>query len=105
MVVRRLLIVLLLLLLWAPAAQAWTWPVRGPVVQRFSFDKAHPYAAGEPRGIDIGSSGGVAVLAPSSGTVTFAGSVPGNGTTVAIETAGGLVVTLTHLGSISVERG
>ena len=99
---RRLFVVILLLLLWAPAAEAWTWPVRGPVVRGFSFDKQHPYAAGQRRGIDIGSSGGVPVLAPASGTVTFAGSVPGNGICVTIATADGLAVTLTHLGSVSV---
>jgi hypothetical protein len=103
--VRRLLVVVLLLLLWAPVARAWTWPVRGPVVQGFSFDREHPYAAGQRRGIDIGSSGGVPVLAPASGTVTFAGSVPGNGTCVTIETVYGLAVTLTHLGSVSVGKG
>jgi hypothetical protein len=100
-----LLVVVLLLLLWAPAAEAWTWPVRGPVVEGFSFDKQHPYAAGQRRGIDIGSSGGVPVLAPASGTVTFAGSVPGKGMCVTIATADGLAVTLAHLGSVSVEKG
>jgi hypothetical protein len=104
-VVRRLLVVVLLSLLWAPVARAWTWPVRGPVVQGFSFDKEHPYAAGQRRGIDIGSTGGIPVLAPASGTVTFAGSVPGNGVCVTIETADGLAVTLAHLGSISVGKG
>jgi hypothetical protein len=77
--VRLLLVVVLLVLVWAPVARAWTWPVRGPVVQGFSFDKEHPYAAGQRRGIDIGSSGGIPVLAPASGTVTFAGVMPESG--------------------------
>ena len=32
------------------AAGAWTWPVDGPVLRPFSFDRAHPYAAGQHRG-------------------------------------------------------
>ena len=47
----------------APAA-AWTWPTGGPVLLSFSFDPAHPYSAGEHRGIDIGGDPGSAVLAP-----------------------------------------
>ena len=43
---RRLLPIVVLLVLWVPSAQAWTWPVVGPVLQGFSFDPAHPYAAG-----------------------------------------------------------
>lgn len=101
----RLLVVVVLLVLWVPAARAWTWPVGGPVLQGFSFDRSHPYAGGQHRGVDIGSSPGAPVLAPAAGTVTFAGSVPVNGLTVTIETADGLAVTLTHLGSVSVGRG
>jgi hypothetical protein len=103
--VRRLFLVILLLGLWAPAARAWTWPVQGPVLQGFSYDQAHPYAVGQHRGIDIGSPGGVPVLAPATGTVTFAGSVPASGPTVTIAAGGGLAVTLTHLGSVSVDQG
>jgi hypothetical protein len=70
------------------------------VLAPFSFDPAHPYAAGEHRGIDIAASEGETVLAPAAGTVTFAGTVPGSGRVVTITTADGLAVTLTHLGSI-----
>lgn len=92
-------------LLWAPAAYAWSWPVQGPVLQPFSFDPAHPYAAGQHRGIDIGAPTGSAVVAPSAGTVTFAGSVPTSGTSLTILTADGYSVTLTHLGTLAVARG
>src|SRR5438105_7311280 len=103
---RRFVLVVLLLALWAPAARAWTWPVKGPVLQAFSFDEAHPYAAGQHRGIDIGASAaGEQVVAPASGTVSFAGSVPTSGKSVTIETADGYSVTLTHLGSIAVAHG
>ncbi len=94
----------LLLVLFVPAAGAWTWPVQGPVLQTFSFDQAHPYAAGQHRGIAIGAGAGSPVLAPASGVVSFAGSVPTNGQTLTILTASGLAVSLTHLGSISVDR-
>ena len=92
----------LLMLVFVPAAGAWTWPVQGPVLQTFSFDQAHPYAAGQHRGIAIGAGTGAPVLAPASGVVSFAGSVPTNGQTLTILTASGLAVSLTHLGSITV---
>jgi murein DD-endopeptidase MepM/ murein hydrolase activator NlpD len=76
-----------------PAA-AWTWPTGGPVLLAFSFDPAHPYSAGEHRGIDIGGDPGSAVLAPAGGVVTFAGTVPGNGRTLTILTSDGWSVTL-----------
>jgi hypothetical protein len=102
----RLTTVVAAFLAWVPVAQAWSWPVRGPVVQGFSYDESHPYAAGQHRGIDIGAaSGGASVVAPASGTVSFAGSVPTSGKSVTIETTDGYSVTLTHLGSISVAQG
>jgi septal ring factor EnvC (AmiA/AmiB activator) len=89
-------------LLLVPAAGAWTWPAGGDVLQPFNFDSAHPYAAGQHRGLDIGAAPGSPVVAPAAGTVTFAGSVPSSGRCVTIETADGYSVTLTHLGTISV---
>ena len=43
---RRFALLFVFLVLWVPAAGAWTWPVGGPVVQGFSFDRAHPYEIG-----------------------------------------------------------
>src|SRR6187397_999065 len=88
----------------APAAGAWTWPAGGAVLRPFDFDPAHPYAGGEHRGIDVGGDAGSAVLAPAAGTVSFAGSVSTSGKSVTIQTPDGLSVTLTHLGSIGVNR-
>src|SRR4051794_4437830 len=102
---RVLLVAALAALLVAPVARAWTWPVDGPVLQAFSFDPAHPYAAGEHRGIDISASTGQVVLAPAAGTVTFSGTVPGSGRALTITTPDGFAVTLTHLGSVSVAAG
>jgi hypothetical protein len=103
---RRLALAILLFLIWTPVAHAWTWPVEGPVLQQFAYDEAHPYAAGQHRGIDIGADAlGEKVAAPAAGTVSFAGSVPGSGDSVTIQTPGGYSVTLTHLGSIAVSRG
>jgi hypothetical protein len=103
--VRALAIVVVLFVVVVPSAGAWTWPVAGPVLSGFSFDPAHPYAAGEHRGIDIGSPSGTAVVAPAGGEVTFAGAVPSSGQSVSILTADGLSVTLTHLGSLAVAKG
>ncbi|MDE3191599.1 MAG: peptidoglycan DD-metalloendopeptidase family protein, partial [Acidobacteriota bacterium] len=102
---RALVLVVLLFLLWAPGAYAWTWPVQGPVLLGFVFDASHPYAGGQHRGIDIGSSPGSGVVAPAAGTVSFAGTVPTSGKSVTIATADGYSVTLTHLGSIDVAKG
>ena len=79
--------------------------MQGPILQPFVYDEAHPYAAGQHRGIDLGADAGATVSAPAGGTVSFAGSVPTNGKSVTIETADGYSVTLTHLGSITVGKG
>ena len=104
MPVRRLALLVVMLVLWVPSAAAWTWPVSGPVLQGFSFDPAHPYAGGVHRGIDVGGDPGAPVLAPAAGIVSFAGTVPTSGKSVTIDTADGLSVTLTHLGSIAVAK-
>src|SRR3954454_5235603 len=83
----------------------WSWPVDGPVLAPFDFDRSHPYDAGQHRGTDIGAPSGSAVAAPVSGSVSFAGSVPSSGKVVTIETTDGYSVTLLHLGSYSVRRG
>jgi Peptidase family M23 len=104
--VRRLAVLLLCALaLPVSVAQAWTWPVDGPVLRPFVFDRAHPYAAGQHRGVDLGAPAGAPVLAPSEGVVKFAGTVPTGGKTVSIETPTGLTATLVHLGSYVVKRG
>jgi hypothetical protein len=93
-------------LVWVPVAQAWSWPVQGSVLQTFRYDEANPYAAGQHRGIDIGAgAAGGPVVAPASGTISFAGTVPTSGKCVTIETPDGYSVTLTHLGSIAVSKG
>lgn len=80
--------------------------MQGPVLQPFVYDEAHPYAAGQHRGVDLGAgSAGETVVAPAGGTVSFAGTVPTNGKSVTIETGDGYSVTLTHLGSIGVVKG
>lgn len=80
--------------------------MQGPVLKQFSYDEAHPYAAGQHRGIDIGANvAGESVVAPAAGTVSFAGTVPTNGESVTIQTTDGYSVTLTHLGTILVTKG
>ncbi|MDX6413232.1 MAG: hypothetical protein QOH23_642 [Gaiellaceae bacterium] len=103
----RRLVVLLICACALPVsdASAWTWPVAGPVLRPFSFDPAHPYAAGQHRGIDLGAPSGSSVLAPAQGVVSFAGTVPTGGKTVSIQTPFGYTATLVHLGSIGVARG
>ena len=93
-----------LLVVSVPAAGAWTWPVRGPLLERFSFDPARPYAAGQHRGIAVAADTGTPVVAPAGGVVGFAGTVPDSGKTVTIMTGDGLAITLTHLGAVGVAR-
>jgi hypothetical protein len=99
-----LLPVLIALQAGVPPALAWTWPVDGPVLRPFVLGD-DPYAAGQHRGIDIGAVAGAPVRAPAAGAVTFAGTVPGGGRTVTIQTSDGYSVTLVHLGSFGVGRG
>src|SRR4051812_42707267 len=106
---RRMLLVLVLALAVlagaADPAGAWTWPADGAVIQAYVFDHEQPKAPGQHRGIDVGGALGAVVRAPASGVVSFAGTVPSNGKCVTIDAAGGLAVTLTHLGSITVTKG
>src|SRR4051812_42754296 len=102
---RRLVVVAVLCaLVSVPCAGAWTWPVDGPVLRPFAFGP-DPYAAGQHRGVDIGAAFGTPVRAPTGGRVSFAGTVPGGGKTLTVQTADGYAVTLLHLGSIGVARG
>src|SRR5436190_3599476 len=103
---RRLLVMAVIGgLVLAPRAAAWSWPADGAVLKPFDFDPNHPYAAGQHRGIDVAGGPGADVVAPSGGSVSFAGSVPTSGKVVTIQTPGGYSVTLVHLGSISVSTG
>jgi murein DD-endopeptidase MepM/ murein hydrolase activator NlpD len=102
---RRFLLVLVAALAFAAPASAWTWPASGPVLLAYSFDPAHPYAAGQHRGIDVGGAAGEMIQAPAGGVVAFAGTVPGSGASVTILTSDGWSVTITQLGSIAVAKG
>jgi hypothetical protein len=87
----------------APPALAWTWPADGPVLRPFVFGD-DPYAGGQHRGVDIAGQAGAPVLSPAAGVVSFAGTVPGGGRSVTVQTADGYSVTLLHLGSFEVAR-
>jgi Peptidase family M23 len=81
------------------------WPTAGRVVHEFAFDPAAPYAAGQHRGVDIAAAPGASILAPISGTVSFAGTVPSHGAIVTITTEDVLAVSLMQLDSVTVTRG
>ena len=98
------LLVLLAALATGPTAHAWIWPAAGPVLRPFSLG-SDPYAGGQHRGVDIGAELGSQVVAPAAGTVSFAGSIPGSGRAVTIQTPDGYAVTLLQLGSTSVSSG
>lgn len=87
-----------------PVAQAWAWPLDGSVVRAYSLGP-DAYAPGQHRGVDVEGVAGDPVRAPAAGAVSFAGVVPTSGRTITIQTADGLAVTLTHLGTVSVTKG
>jgi murein DD-endopeptidase MepM/ murein hydrolase activator NlpD len=88
----------------APAlpSGSWVWPVTGPVVRGFDPPDS-PYGAGH-RGIDIAVSPGTPILAPESGTVTFAGTVGGD-LFVTIDHGGQLSSTYSWISSSAVGKG
>jgi hypothetical protein len=102
---RRLIGGLIALVALPPAAaEAWTWPVRGPVIARFAYARASPFAAGQRRGIDIAAPRGTPVVAACGGRVRFAGTVGTSGRTVSTA-CGGYVVSYLHLDGIATRRG
>ena len=86
----------------AVAAGTWLWPVTGPVIRGFDAPD-DPYGSGH-RGIDIAAPVGTPVLAVSSGTVTFAGSVGGE-LFVTIDHGGGLLSSSSWVSALQVRRG
>jgi hypothetical protein len=86
------------------AAEAWTWPVGGPVIGRFAYARANPFAAGQRRGIDIAAPRGTPVVAACGGRVRFAGPIGTSGRTVSTA-CDPYVVSYLHLDAIAVRRG
>ena len=82
------------------AAVCLSPPVSGPVIQGYA--PAGQYAG--HWGIDYAVAEGTAVRAPTSGTVTFAGSVAGM-RTVTIEPVAELKVSVSYLSEIAVSTG
>jgi hypothetical protein len=78
------------------AMAAWTPPVEGPVVGRFVVGP-DPFAAGQRRGVDLAAAPGGRVVAPCSGRVAFAGTVPRFGLGVSLR-CGALTATVLGLG-------
>lgn len=86
------------------SAAAWRWPLRGELVQRFAYSRAHAFAPGARRGIDVAAAPGTRVGAACAGWVTFAGRVPSSGRGVSVR-CGTLVATHLGLGRLAVRRG
>ena len=70
------------------SALAWSWPAEGDVLRPFILG-SDAYASGQHRGIDVGGAEGSPVVAPVSGVVSFAGSLPTYGRGVKIATGDG----------------
>jgi hypothetical protein len=87
-----------------PAAEAWIWPVHGPVVGRFAYARANPFARGQRRGVDIAAPRGTPVVAACGGRVRFAAPIGTSGRTVSTA-CGAYVVSYLHLDAIATRRG
>ena len=88
----------------APAAQAWTWPVDGPVLRPFSLGP-DPYAAASIAASTSARRSGRRCVAPAAGTVSFVGADSGRRARGHDPDPDGYAVTLLQLGSTSVVRG
>ncbi len=94
-----------------PAVACAGWPLAHASQVTLGFGATYSTGGSDSsrhRGVDIAAATGERVVAPLSGSVTFAGSVPGVGggrvTVVTIETSRGKI-TLLPLASVSVSRG
>ena len=101
----RLLALLPVLIAFQAARRphSWTWPADGPVLRAFSFE-GDPYRRAPSRHRRRRRGERACSSAPAAGVVSFAGTVPGGGRTVTLQTADGYSVTLVHLGTIRVAR-
>lgn len=82
------------------ATGAWRWPTAGKIVS--------PFAAGVPgrNGIRISAQPGQTVRAASPGLIVYTGnSLPGYGTLIIVEHAGGLLSAYGRLGRMLVNKG
>ncbi len=84
------------------AARHATWraPVVGLVAHLFAYSVRVPFARGARRGVDLDARRGEPVLAPCSGTITFAGRVPRFGGALALR-CGRLVATLLRVRAVA----
>ena len=83
------------------AAAGWTWPVHGPVIARFAYARANPFARGQRRGVDIAAPRGTPLVAACAGRVRFAGTIGTSGRTVSVA-CGRYLVSYLHLDGIAV---
>ena len=83
-------------------AQAWVWPVTGPIIRGFDPPDS-PYGSGH-RGVDIAVALGTPVLAVAAGKITFAGPVGGR-LFLTIDHGRGLDSTYSWLSSLVARKG
>ena len=83
-----------------------TWPARGWVTSDFG-ERLDPYTAARMmhRGLDIATPPGDPVVAPSDGTVTFAGTEEGYGKVLILDHGNGVNTRYGHLSAIYVKPG
>jgi murein DD-endopeptidase MepM/ murein hydrolase activator NlpD len=86
----------------ASASGTWIWPVSGPITRAFD-PPGSPYGSGH-RGIDIAVPFGTVIVAPNSGTVTFAGKVGGT-LFLSIGHGGGIASTYSWVSALVVHKG
>jgi len=109
--VLRLLALTLVLLALSPEVvhgrvAGWRMPLEGPVTGGFEIKPEAPFAAGQRRGVDIAAPPGTTVRSACTGSVSFAGRVPGGDGALGVSVrCGGLTATHLGLASLRVARG
>ena len=88
----------------APAAPVstggWTWPTSGTVTSPFGYRWGRMH-----EGIDIGAPDGTPIVAATSGTVSYAGTMGGYGNFVLIDHGGGVTTAYAHQSAIYTSVG
>lgn len=72
----------------APRATVWTWPLDPKPTLVSGFDPPQERWGRGHRGVDLAAEVGQPVLAPTSGRISFAGTIAGRGVVVVVHAGG-----------------
>lgn len=88
------------------AATPSIWPTKGKLTSPFGWRSSPTSGASTfHKGIDIGRNNGAPIVAPASGTVTFAGRQSGYGNCIELRHANGITTFYAHMQNYTVKLG